>query len=347
MKKVQIWGISGQAGPYLARQFLDRGYEVIGVVRRISHPNLDFIKEYRLEKVKLIEGDLSDDVSIYNAIDQIKPDIIINLAAQSHVATSFNQPLHTSDITAIGVLRLLEAIRQRLPRCKFINCSSSEMFGDVVTDIQNEKTEFRPRSPYAVAKVFAHHSIKVYRESYNLFAIGAIFFNMEGPRRGERFVTKKITDYIGRYVNGLIDSPLELGAVDSRRDWGYVNDYMAALVKMIESDVADDYVVATGETHSVREFCNVAFFEATGHTLQWKGQGVNEEAYDEDGKLIIQINPEFYRPAEVPLLRGDATKIKNALGWEPTVSFEELVKMMVKYDIERYSLIKGAEHVNS
>ncbi len=334
-KTALITGISGQDGRCLARYLLDIGYKVYGLIRRVSHPDLSFIEEMGLQDVILIEGDLSDSLSLREAIQKSNPDEVYNFAAMSHVATSFSQPEYTIDVTGVGVLRLLEVIREFNPKIKFYAANTSEFFGDAIEIPQNEKTEFRPRSPYAAAKILGHHLCKVYRESYNMFCVSGILFNHEHKSRSKTFVTRKITDYIGRLVNDKVSQPLDLGYLDAKRDWGWAPDFVYAAYLMLQQELPDDYVVATGECHTVREFAELAFKRA-GINLQWRGHGVLEEGYDADtGRTLIKINPEFYRPAEVPILLGDSTKAREKLGWKPSVTFIELVHMMVDADIER------------
>lgn len=337
IKTAILTGFSGQDSPYLAQLLLSKGYIVYGLVRRVSHPNNDFIQEMGLEKVKLIEWDLSDSNSIYEIIRNIQPDEFYNLAAMSHVGTSFHQAEYTADVTGLGCLRILEQIKSHSPHTKFYQASTSELYGNTSICPQNENTPFMPRSPYAVAKMFAHNMVKVYRESYNLYACCGILHNHESQRRGVNFVTRKITNYIGKYINGLVDQPLELGYLESQRDWGYAPDYVEGMWLMLQKDRPEDYVLATGESHTVREFCELAFARA-GIKIRWTGSDINEKGVDDaTGLTLVKINTEFYRPADVPLLCGDYTKAKNELGWAPKTSFEELVYIMVDYDVNLYS----------
>ncbi len=315
MPKALITGITGQDGSYLAEFLLSKGYEVIGMVRRSSTVNFDRIRHIQ-DRITLVQGDLLDQVSLINILQQHRPHEVYNLAAQSFVPTSFEQPVLTGEFTALGVTRLLDAIRIVDPTIRFYQASSSEMFGKVREVPQNENTPFYPRSPYGVAKVYGHWITVNYRESYGLFAVSGILFNHESPRRGLEFVTRKVTHGAARIKLGLADE-LRLGNLDARRDWGYAGDYVRAMWLMLQQDRADDYVIATGETHSVRELCQEAF----GYL------GLDWERY-------VVSDPRFYRPAEVDLLVGDASKARRVLGWEPTVSFRELIQMMVDADLQ-------------
>ena len=310
-----ITGITGQDGSYLAELLVNKGYEVHGLVRRTSSVNTARI-EHILDKIQLVPGDLTDESSLVSAIRQSKPDEIYNLAAQSFVGSSWSQPIFTGETTAIGVTRLLEAIRTAGSDARFYQASSSEMFGKVQATPQNEKTPFYPRSPYAVAKLYGHWITVNYRESFGMYACSGILFNHESPRRGIEFVTRKISDGVARIYHGLQDE-LRLGNLDSKRDWGFAGDYVEAMWRMLQQEKPDDYVVGSGETHSVREFCELVFGAA----------GLDWEKY-------VKIDPRFVRPAEVDLLLGDASKAKKVLGWKPKVTFPELVKMMVESDIE-------------
>lgn len=319
MEKVAlITGITGQDGSYLAEFLLEKGYEVHGTMRRTSAPNTERVDHLK-EKIGLHFSDLSDLSSLLRLIESIKPDEVYNLAAQSFVGESWNQPILTADLTAVGVTRILEAIRAINRKIKFYQASSSEMFGKVQAVPQNEETPFYPRSPYGVAKVYGHWITVNYRESYNMYACSGILFNHESPRRGIEFVTRKITDAVARIKLKMQDK-LYLGNLDSKRDWGYAGDYVKAMWLMLQQEQADDYVIATGETHSVREFCEIAF----------KHLGLNYEDY-------VEIEPRFLRPAEVDLLLGEPKKAINKLGWKLQTSFNELVAMMVDADLERLS----------
>ncbi|MCL6107178.1 MAG: GDP-mannose 4,6-dehydratase [Actinobacteria bacterium] len=314
-KTALITGITGQDGSYLAEFLLNKGYRVFGMVRRASTENFERIEHVR-DRVTLIQADLLDQMSLITAISESQPDEVYNLAAQSFVPTSWTKPVLTAEFTALGVTRVLEAVRLVKPDAKFYQASSSEMFGKVKEAPQNEDTPFHPRSPYGVAKVYGHFITVNYRESYDLFACSGILFNHESPRRGLEFVTRKVTDAVARIKLGLRDS-VALGNLDAKRDWGYALDYVEMMWMMLQQDEPDDYVIASGETHSVKELVEVAF----GHAgLDWQ--------------KLVKIDPRFVRPAEVDLLIGDPAKAKNKLGWQPRVSFEELVKMMVDSDLE-------------
>lgn len=313
-----ITGITGQAGSYLADYLLGRGYDVIGMVRHTSTSSLSRIKHIEKELI-LVEGDLIDQSSIGEIIRKHKPDEIYNLGGQSFVPSSWNQPLFTMEVNACGVFRILEEIKVINRDIKFYQASSSEMFGKVRTSSQNEETSFYPRSPYAVSKVAAHMAAINYRESYGMQACAGICFNHESPRRGMEFVTRKITDGVARIIMGLQDK-IYLGSIDSKRDWGHAEDYVRAMWMMLQQKQVDDYVIATGEAHSVREFCDCAFSLA----------GMNYLDY-------VVIDPSLIRPAEVELLCGDYSKIRNVLGWRPEHSFKSLVKDMVEADLARYN----------
>lgn len=314
-KRALITGITGQDGSYLAEFLLEKGYEVIGMVRRTSTVNFSRISHIQ-DKITLVSGDLLDQSSLIYILEKYQPDEVYNLAAQSFVPTSFEQPVFTGEVTALGVTRLLEAIRIVNPKIKFYQASSSEMFGKAREVPQNENTPFYPRSPYGVAKVYAHWITVNYRESYGIFACSGILFNHESPRRGLEFVTRKVTYNAAKIKLGLAKE-LRLGNLDARRDWGFAGDYVKAMWLMLQQPEPDDYVVGTGETHSVRELCELAF----GYLgLDWK-------------KYVVQ-DPALFRPADVDLLVADATKARTKLGWKPTVTFEELIKMMVDADLE-------------
>lgn len=318
MKRALITGITGQDGPYLAELLLSKGYKVYGTVRRLSTPNMENIKEIQ-DKIELVSADLLDQGSLTDAILASEPDEVYNLAAQSFVKASWDQPVLTGEFTALGVTRILEAIRTTNKKIKFYQASSSEMFGKVTETPQKETTRFHPRSPYGVAKVYGHYITLNYRESYDMFACSGILFNHESPRRGIEFVTRKITHAVARIKLGKQDK-LELGNLDAKRDWGFSGDYVEAMWLMLQQDKPDDYVVATGEMHSVREFVELAF----------KYAGI-----DNWEKYVVSDHPEHTRPAEVDYLIGDYSKAKKVLGWEPKTSFNELVEMMVKADLER------------
>src|SRR5499427_1986442 len=315
-----ITGVTGQDGSYLAEFLLAKGYEVYGLVRRSSLEKYDRI-EHIADRVRFVEGDLTDQSSLDQAIGQTQPDEIYNLAAQSFVPVSWNQPVLTADVTGLGALRVLEAIRKHSPKTRFLQASSSEMFGKVVESPQTETTRFHPRSPYGVAKVFAHHITVNYRESYGIFACSSICFNHESPRRGSEFVTRKVTQHAARIKLGLTNK-LKMGNLDAQRDWGYAGDYIRAMWLMLQQPQADDFVIATGESHSVRELVEVAF----GHAgLDWK--------------KYVKLDPRFLRPAEVDHLIGDPAKARQVLGWQPEVDFTGLVTMMVDADVERLTTV--------
>jgi GDPmannose 4,6-dehydratase len=314
MPTALITGITGQDGSHLAELLLEKGYRVCGMVRRASTENFQRLEHLR-EHLELCQGDLLDQTSIARVLEQVRPDEVYNLAAMSFVPTSWQQPVLTAEFTAVGVTRVLDALRQYCPKARFYQASSSEMFGKVRETPQAEMTPFHPRSPYGVAKVYGHFITVNYRESYNMFACSGILFNHEGPRRGLEFVTRKISNMVARIRLGL-DSELRLGNLQAKRDWGYAGDYVRAMWLMLQQDRADDYVIGSGETHSVEEFVQIAF-DHVG--LDWR-------------KYVI-VDPRFYRPAEVDLLLADPTKARRQLGWNPDVSFPELVRMMVDADM--------------
>lgn len=332
MKKALITGVTGQDGSYLAELLLDKGYEVYGIMRRksvVDYGNVEHIKD----KIHFIYADMTDLVSLVNAMGISEADEVYNLAAQSFVATSWEQPLATAQIDALGVTNMLEAIRMVKPSCRFYQASTSEMFGLVQETPQRETTPFYPRSPYGVAKVYGHWITKNYRESYGLYACSGILFNHESERRGKEFVTRKITDSAVRIKLGIQDH-IELGNMDSKRDWGHSKDYVYAMWLMLQQDHADDYVIATNETRTVREFVEIAFSKI-GIELEWSGQGVDEVGKNKaDGKTLVKVNKEFFRPAEVEILLGDPSKAEKELGWKREISFDELVERMVKNDME-------------
>jgi GDPmannose 4,6-dehydratase len=339
-----ITGITGQDGAYLSQFLLEKGYEVYGAFRRTADLHLDKLRSLGIEdRIHFVPLELLEYSNIYRAIEKVQPEEIYNLAAQSFVSLSFEEPVFTSDVTAIGALRVLEAIRAINPKIKFYQASSSEMFGKVQTIPQNELTSFYPRSPYAVSKLFGHWITVNYRESYGLFACSGILFNHESPLRGLEFVTRKITYSVARIKLGL-QKEFKLGSLDSKRDWGYAAEYVQAMWLMLQQEKPDDYVIATGETHSVREFVEAAF-ERIEIKIEWSGKGVEEKGGDaKTGKTLVSIDPQYFRPAEVDLLMGDATKAKKALGWNPKTTFKELVGIMVESDlklVEREKREKG------
>jgi len=335
MNKALIIGITGQDGAYLTKFLLDKDYKVYGAFRRTSDLNLNGLKYLGVDdKVNYLPLELLEFTNIYRAIEKIQPDEIYNLGAQSFVALSFEEPLFTADVTALGPLRVLEAIRDVKPNTKFYQASSSEMFGKAQAIPQNEKTPFYPRSPYAASKLFGHWITVNYRESYGIFACSGILFNHESPLRGLEFVTRKITYSVARIKLGL-KSELKLGNLDSKRDWGYAPEYVEAMWLMLQHTDPDDYVVATGETHSIREFVEHAFRYA-GFDIVWKGKGMEEKGLDKKtGKTLIEISPEFFRPAEVDILQGDYSKARENLGWQPRTKFQNLAGIMVEADIKR------------
>lgn len=336
-KRALVTGITGQDGSYLAELLLAKGYEVHGMVRRSSSFNtarIDHIYQDPHDddvRLRLEYGDLADGSSLDQLVKTIRPDEIYNLGAQSHVRVSFDIPEYTSEITGLGCIRLLEAIRESDLQCRFYQASSSEMYGKAIETPQTERTPFYPRSPYACAKAFAFAATRNYRESYGLFAVNGIMFNHESPRRGETFVTRKITRAVARICAGLQDC-LYLGNLAARRDWGYAADYVQAMWMMMQAPEPDDYVIATGESHSVREFCELAF-ELAGLSIKWRGEGLKEVGVDANGNKRVRIDPRYFRPAEVDLMLGDASYARQKLGWQPTVTFKGLVQLMVEGDM--------------
>ena len=341
MKKALITGITGQDGSYLAEFLLEKGYEVHGIIRRSS-------VEYR-ERIAHLEGrddfflhygDLTDSLSLVALIGKVRPDEIYNLAAQSHVQVSFDVPEFTADVDAVGVLRVLEAVRIAglADTCRIYQASTSELYGKVEEVPQSEKTPFHPYSPYAVAKQYGYWIVKEYREAYNMFCCSGILFNHESERRGETFVTRKITLAAARIAAGLQDK-LYLGNLSSLRDWGYAKDYVKCMYLMLQNDTPDDFVIATGVQHSVREFCALAFHYA-GIELEFKGEGADEKGYDKaTGKVLVEVSPDFFRPTDVVNLLGDPAKAQKELGWDPTeTSFEELVRLMTESDMKKVAI---------
>jgi len=340
--KALITGITGQDGSYLAELLLEKGYEVHGTIRRASTFNTSRIdhlyKDPHLNNVKLFlhYSDLSDSSNISRLLEKIKPDEIYHLGAQSHVRVSFDIPEYTADVTGLGTLRILDAIRESGLKTKFYQASSSEMYGKALEIPLKETTPFYPRSPYGCAKVYAYWITKNYRESYSMFACNGILFNHESPRRGETFVTRKITRGLARIKLGK-EEKLFLGNLDAQRDWGYAKDYVYGMWLMMQEEISDDYILATNETHTVREFVEKTAMHL-GFELVWQGEGLNEKGIDQKtGKTIIEIDPKYFRPAEVDILLGDYSKAKNKFGWEPEVKFEELVKIMAEADLENES----------
>ncbi len=332
MKRAFITGITGQDGGYLAELLLEKGYEIYALYRRNSNQRFDRIK-HLLDKIHLIAGDMTDQSSLIDAIEVSKPDEVYNLAAQSFVAVSWKEPVFTAEVNALGVTRLLEAIKMKKPDAKFYQASTSELFGLVQETPQKETTSFHPRSPYSVAKLYGYWITVNYRESYNMFACNGILFNHESPKRGIEFVTRKITKAVAEIYRGEREF-VSLGNLDAKRDWGYAGDYVKAMYLMLQQEKPDDFVIASGETHSVREFVEKAF-KVVDIEIEWKGQGINEIGIDKkSGKTIVKINPQFFRPADVELLLGDPSKVKRELGWNPEVNFDQLVEMMVRSDLE-------------
>ncbi|MEM1247440.1 MAG: GDP-mannose 4,6-dehydratase [Acidobacteriota bacterium] len=331
-RKALITGVTGQDGSYLAELLLEKGYSVWGMFRRASSSNTSRI-DHLLggDRFELVNGDLNDASSIGRILKNVRPDEIYNLGAQSHVQVSFEIPEYTGEVTGVGTVRLLEAILELDLDARFYQASSSEMFGKVVETPQTEKTPFYPRSPYAVAKVYAHHITRNYREAYGLFGVNGILFNHESPRRGETFVTRKISMAAAAISKGRQDV-LSLGNLDASRDWGHAADYVRAMWMMLQADEPRDYVIASGETHTVREFCELAFARV-GLPITWQGGDLEEVGVDANGKIRVQIDERFFRPAEVDYLLGDASLAKAELGWEPEVSFRQLVEMMVDADL--------------
>ena len=331
MKRALITGVNGQDGSYLAELLLEKGYKVYGLMRRkssVDYGNVDHIKD----KIEFIYADMADVVSLANAMRISQADEVYNLAAQSFVGTSWEQPVATAEIDGIGALNMLEAIRMIKPNAKFYQASTSEMYGLVQAIPQNEDTPFYPRSPYGVAKLYGHWITKNYRESYDMYACSGILFNHESERRGKEFVTRKITDAVARIKLGVQDV-LELGNLDAKRDWGHAKDYVKAMWLMLQQDEADDYVIATNETRTVREFVERTF-KYVNIDIVWEGSEVNEIGKDKaTGKTLIKINPDFFRPAEVEILIGDPSKGERKLGWKREISFDELVERMIKNDL--------------
>ena len=334
-KTAIITGVTGQDGSYLAELLLSKGYHVYGLVRRTSQPTQGRSLINHLlknERFHLVNGDLTDQSSIDNAVNEIQPDEFYNLGAQSFVPESWRSPTMTADVTGLGALRCLEAIKLVKPDCRFYQAGSSEQFGEVREIPQNELTPFYPRSPYGCAKVFAYEITRNYRESYGLYACTGILFNHESPRRGLEFVTRKVTMTVARISSGL-DEFLSIGNVKAKRDWGFAGDYVEMQWRMLQQEEPEDFVVATGETHSVQDMINMAF-SRVGIDLTWSGEGVDTIATDKEGVVRVKTNPKFFRPAEVDLLVGDYTLASQKLGWKPSTSFEELVNMMVDSDVK-------------
>lgn len=344
MKKALITGITGQDGSYLSELLLEKGYEVHGITRRASLPNTERIAHI-LGKVTLHDGDLSDSSSLVRILNIIQPDEVYNLAAQSHVQVSFDAPEYTGDVDALGVLRLLEAVRilGLEKSCRFYQASTSELYGKVEEIPQKETTLFHPYSPYAVAKQYSFWMVKEYREAYGMFAVNGILFNHESERRGETFVTRKITRAAGRIACGLQDK-LYLGNLDSKRDWGYAKDYVECMWLMLQHDVPEDFVIATGVQHTVREFTTLAFAH-DGIQLEWQGSGIEEKGIDRaTGRVLVEVSPEWFRPTDVDNLWGDPTKARTTLGWNPQkTSYEQLCAIMAEHDLKLAKKEKAAK----
>ena len=334
-KRALVTGVTGQDGAYLCRLLLEKGYEVYGAYRRSATLNLWRLEELGVaDDVRLVPLDLIEFTNILRTLQDVRPDELYNLAAQSFVGLSFEQPIYTADVDGLGPLRVLECLRAVRPECRFYQASTSEMFGKVQEIPQTERTPFYPRSPYGVAKLHAHWSTVNYRESYDLYACSGILFNHESPLRGIEFVTRKITSSLARMKNGL-QEVLELGNMDAERDWGFAGDYVEAMHLMLQQPAPDDYVIATGEKHPVHEFVERAV-EICGRKPVWEGEGASRRCLDRaSGKLLVRVNPALYRPAEVDLLVGDSSKARQALGWTPRVGFEELTERMMKADLDR------------
>jgi len=330
MKTALIFGVTGQDGSYLAELLLEKGYMVHGIRRRAATDNTKNIQHILShERLNLHYADLTDGAAILGVLKATRPDEIYNLAAQSHVRVSFDIPVQTCDINALGTMRILEGMRHlnMMETTRFYQASTSELYGEVKSVPQNENTPFHPRSPYGVSKLYAYWAVKNYKESYNLFGCNGILFNHESPRRGDDFVTKKITNHVARFPKNN-NKPLELGNIDAKRDWGHAKDYVEGMWRMLQQDTCDDYVLATGETRTVRELVEIAF-RHIDIGVSWEGSGTDEIGRDQCGKVIVKINPEFYRPAEVDLLIGDPTKAETVLGWKRQYDFAALVKDMM------------------
>lgn len=345
-KRAFITGVTGQDGSYLAELLLMKGYEVQGLRRRVSSENLErvshILQDSHLQEgrgLKLHYGDVADSSNILRLLEEIQPDEIYNFAAQSHVKISFETPEYTANVDALGPLRILEAIRilKMQSRVRFYQASTSEMYGNAVESPQSERTPFQPRNPYGAAKLYAHWMTANYREAYGIFACNGILFNHESPRRGPSFVTRKITRAVAHIACGL-EEKLYLGNLDARRDWGYAPDYVEAVWKMLQHDVPDDYVIATGQTHSVREFVRAAF-AVVNVEIVWSGQGADEVGSDaKTGQVLVEVDPWYYRPLDVDVLIGDASKARGVLGWKPTVTFHQLVRLMMEADLKAVGL---------
>lgn len=341
MKRALITGITGQDGSYLAEFLLEKGYEVHGLVRRTSSITKERIEDIyknldlKNKNLYLHYGDMTDSSSIQNIISIVRPDEIYNLAAMSQVGISFDIPEYTANCDGIGLLRLLEAVRKlKIDNVRIYQASTSELYGKVTETPQNEETPFNPQSPYGISKLYAYWISKNYRESYNMFICNGILFNHESERRGENFVTRKISLGIANIKNGGNES-IKLGHLDSKRDWGYAKEYIESMWLMLQQDNPDDYVIATGETHTVREFVEEAF-KLVGIEIRWMGGGIEEKGIDKEGRILVEIDPRYFRPSEVEMLVGDPSKAKEKMGWEPKIKFKELVKLMVESDLKKW-----------
>lgn len=341
MKRALVSGITGQDGSYLAEILLEKGYEVHGIVRRTSSITRERIEgiyknlDIKNKNIHLHYGDMTDSSSIQKVISEVRPDEIYNLAAMSQVGISFDIPEYTANCDGLGLLRILEAIRKlKLDNTKVYHASTSELYGKVSQSPQNEETPFHPRSPYGVAKLYSYWISKNYRDSYNMFICNGILFNHESPRRGENFVTRKISLGVAEIYNGNKES-IKLGNLDAKRDWGYAPNYCEAMWLMLQQDNPDDYVISTGETHSIREFIEEAF-KVIKIDIKWVGSGIEEKGIDKDGNILVEIDPRYFRPLEVDLLIGDSSKAKKILNWESKIKFNDLVKLMVESDIETW-----------
>lgn len=334
MKKALITGVAGQDGSYLAELLLEKGYSVLGLVRHSSFPNLKRIEPLLQNRsLQLVEGDLLDSSSLRDTLQKFRPDEVYNLAAMSHVKSSFSFPEYTMEVNGLAVLRLLESIKHVVPETRVYQASTSELFGKVVTSFQDETTPFHPRSPYGIAKLCAFWAVRNYKEAYGLYACNGILFNHESPRRGEEFVSRKISLAVNKIALGKQEK-LFLGNLEAKRDWGYAEEFVYGMWQMLQLEKPEDFVLATGKAHTVREFVERAFLEV-GITIQWEGRGVEEKGRDPStGKVLVEVSQEFFRPSEVDFLLGNALKAKQKFGWEPKVSFEELVSLMVKKDRE-------------
>ncbi|MCZ2357149.1 MAG: GDP-mannose 4,6-dehydratase [Bacteroidia bacterium] len=334
MKKALITGITGQDGSFLTELLLEKGYEVHGIIRRASNFNTDRIDHlFGNPQLQLHHGDITDSSNLNKLMVRIKPDEIYNLAAQSHVQVSFEVPEYTAQVDALGTLRIVDALLNHAPQAKFYQASTSELYGKVQAVPQNEDTPFYPRSPYGVAKIYGFWIVKNYREAYNLFACNGILFNHESERRGKTFVTRKITTNLAEIVHGKRDT-VKLGNLNAQRDWGYAKEYVAAMWLMLQQDTPQDLVIATGKTYTIRTFCEKAA-AFCGFDIVWEGEGIHEKGIDKKtNRIIFEVSPKYFRPTEVDLLVGDASRAKKALGWEATTNIDQLVEIMMRYDLE-------------